>query len=182
MGLFRKLFSKKEEITTNNINEVLNLGEYFYFMTYEEHYQEFLNGLTNKNKVISELFVFRGWTTQLGFRIFSSKPDISERIIGEIFNQGKLGKKLLAQLEHVDIEKETGEEYIDLVDNRWQIYDAEFINNKTDENPIPTLQICSKLSDFCNINDPLKLALISIDFFKHLDKIKDDAIKCGLFK
>lgn len=101
MRLFDRLFGKKQPLTTENINEKLNIGEYFYLMRYNEHYSEFLSGIENKNKVIAELFVFRAWTTQFGFRLFSSQPEVSEEIIGQVFNQGKLGKGMLNQFEQV---------------------------------------------------------------------------------
>lgn len=182
MGLFDKLFGKKKRLTTENIHERLNLGQYFYLMSYSDHYSEFLTGIKNKNKVIAELFVFRAWTTQFSFRIFSSQPEISEEIIGQVFNQGKLGKGMLNQLEQVDIESETKREYVDLVDSRWQDYDKAFIENKNSETPIPTRQICGKLTDFCELQDPMKFIWICTDFIKHLDSIKQEALKTGLLK
>src|SRR5690606_35367873 len=104
MGLFDKLFGKKQPLTTENINEKLNIGEYCYLMSYNEHYSEFLSGIDNKNKVIAELFDFRAWTTQVGFRLFSSHAEVSEEIIGQGINHGKIGKGMLNQLGQVDIE------------------------------------------------------------------------------
>lgn len=182
MGLLDKLFGKKQPLTTENINEKLSIGEYFYLMSYNEHYSEFLNGIENKNKVIAELFVFRAWTTQFGFRLFSSQPEVSEEIIGQVFNQGKLGKGMLNQLEQVDIEVETNREYVDLMDSRWQDYDSIFIENKNSETPIPTRQICGKLTDFCDIHDPMKFIWLCTDFIKQLDGIKQEALKNGLLK
>lgn len=182
MGIFDNLFGKKKSLSTENINKKLNIGEYFYLMSYNNHYSEFLNGIENTNKVISELFVFRAWTTQFGFRLFSSQPEVSEEIIGEVYYQGKLGKELLNQLEQVDIEFETNREYDNLINSRWQEYDSVFIKNKNSENPIPTRQICGKLTDFCDLRDPMKLIWISTDFIKQLDSIKHEAIKTGLLK
>ncbi len=183
MGLFENLFSERNEITLENFNKKLKLGEYFYLMTYQEYYKNFLEGLNNKKKIISELFVFRGWTTQFGFRLFSSKPLISEKIIESIVAQGKqLGIRMLNELEQVDIEKETSMRYIDLIDSRWQEYDNMFIENKSSELPIPTRQICGKLEDFCEIKDPAKFVWICNDFILHLNNIKEDAIQTGLLK
>lgn len=182
MGLFHWLFAKNENLKPENINEKINLGQHFYLMTYRNHYSEFLEGVENKKKVIAELFVFRAWTTQFGFRIFSSQPELSEMIIGQIFNQGKLGKGMLKQLEQVDIEKETNSEYVDLIDSRWQEYDKIFIENKNSETPIPTRQICGKLTDLCDIQDPMKFMWICTDFIKHLDNIKQESLKTGLLK
>jgi|SRR5690625_2977130 len=183
MGFLKSLFGNKNGVTLQNFNEKLNLGEYFYLMTYKEYYQEFLQGLENKNKIIAELFVFRAWTTQLGFRLFSSQPQISEKIIESIVAQGKqLGKGMLNMMEQVDIEQETNMQYMDLIDSRWQEYDKVFIAHKSSELPIPTRQICGKLEVFCEIKDPAKFTWICTDFISHLNKIKEDAIEKGLLK
>ncbi len=182
MGLLGKLFGKQDTLTADNINERIKLGQHFYLMNYSGHYSDFLDGVDNKKKTIAELFVFRAWTTQLGFRLFSSQPTLSEIIIGEVFNQGKLGKGMLSQLEQVDIEIETNEEYGDLVDSRWQAYDKIFIDHKNSETPVPSRQVCGKLTDFCDIKDPVKLMWLCKDFIKHLDTIKQEALKTGLLK
>lgn len=183
MGFLKKLFRTKSEITIQNFNEKLNLGNYFYLMNYKEHYEEFLEGLENEERVIAELFVFRAWTTQLGFRFFSSQPEISEKIIESIIAQGKqLGKEMLKMMEQVDIEKETNLEYMDLIDSRWQAFDKAFIDNKSSELPIPTRQICGQLTEFCDIHDPTKFVWICTDFIAHLNQIKETAIEEELFK
>lgn len=182
MGFFDKLFGKKQKLTTKNIDEELDLGQYYFLMNYNDHYSEFLDEIENKNKVISELYVFRAWTTQFGFRMFSSYPEISEKIIGQIFNQGKLGKGMLKDLEGVDIEFETKLEYAELIDKRWQKYDKKFIKNKNNKTPIPTTEICSKLTTLCDIHDPMKLMWICTDFINHLESIKEESLKVGLMK
>ena len=182
MGLLGKLLGKQNILMADNINEKINIGQHYYLMTYGDHYTDFLDGVDNKEQAIAELFVFRAWTTQFGFRLFSSQPMLSEQIIGEVFNQGKLGKGMLNQLEQVDIEFETGKEYVDLIDSRWQEYGNVFIDNKNSKTPIPTREICGKLTDLCSIQDPLKFMWICADFIKHLDSIKKEAIKVGLLK
>lgn len=152
-------------------------------MNYKEHYEEFLEEVENEKKVIAELFVFRAWTTQLGFRLFSSQPEISERIIESIIAQGKqLGKGMLNMMEQVDIENETNLEYMDLIDSRWQAFDKAFIDNKSSELPIPTRQICGQLTEFCGIQDPAKFVWICTDFIAHLNQIKESAIENQLLK
>lgn len=178
MRVFDKLFKKKKSIDIEN----LDVGEYFYLMSYNENYTEFLSGIENKNKVIAELFVFRAWTTQFGFRIFSSQPEVSEEIIEKVFNQGKLGKGMLSLLEHVDIEIETNREYVDLINNRWQEYDKMFIEHKNSEIPIPTREICSRFLDFCDVHSPIKFIWICTDFMKQLEIIKQKALKIGLLR
>ena len=176
MVIFEKLFKKKTSIDIEN----LDVGEYFYLMSYNEHYTEFLSGIENKNKIIAELFVFRAWTTQFGFRIFSSQPDVSEEIIGKVFNQSKLGKGMLRLLEHVDIEIETNLEFIELMNNRWKEYDSIFNKYKNSEISVPTRQICSRFLELCDVNSPVKFIWICTDFTKQLEIIKHKALKIGL--
>lgn len=178
MGFLKNIFGKKDVVTLQNFNEKLNLGEHYYLMTYQEHYEEFLQGVKNKNKVIAELFVFRAWTTQLGFRLFSSSPIISEKIIESIIAQGKqLGIGMLNMIEQVNIENEINMPYIEIIDSRWQDYDKVFIANKSNDLPVPTRQICGKLTDFCEIQDPFKFTWLCTDFITHLNKIKEQAIQ-----
>lgn len=182
MGFLKKLLGINSGITIQNFNEKLNLGEYFYLMNYRDHYEKFLEGLENEERVIAELFVFRAWTTQLGFRLFSSNPEISEKIIESIIAQGKqLGIGMLNIME-VDIEKETNLEYMALINSRWQVFDKAFIDNKKSGLPIPTRQICGQLTEFCEIQDPTKFVWICTDFIAHLNQIKEAAIETELFK
>lgn len=182
MGFLRNFFDRQDSLTANNINEKLKIGSHFYLIKYNDQYADFLDGVQNKKKVIAELFVFRAWTTQFGFRVFSSQPVISEIIIGEVFNQGKLGKGILNKIEQVNIEVETNLEYEDLIESRWHEYDKVFIDNKNSETQIPTRQICEKLTEFCKIKDPEKFIWICIDFVKQLETIKQEALKSGLLK
>jgi hypothetical protein len=181
MGFIKKLFGFSEEITTDNLNEKLDLGQHFYLMDYKDSYSEFLEGLKNKNKIIAELFVFRAWTTQFGFRIFSSKPQVSEEIIGQVFQQGKmLGIGILEETQGINLEKELNGKYVDIVDEKWQEYDALFIKNKNSEPQIPTRQICGQLTENCDIQDPTKFTWLCTNFLEHLDNIKKEALDSGL--
>lgn len=66
--------------------------------------------------------------------------------------------------------------YMDMIDSRWQDYDKVFIAIKSSDLPIPTRQICGKLTDFCGIQDPFKFTWLCIDFITHLNKIKEQVI------
>lgn len=182
MRILKRIFGKSESQTKGNILEKISIGSYFYLMNYKEHYSEFLEEIKNEDKVIAELFVFRAWTTQFGFRMFSTQPDISEEIIGQVWNQGKLGIGMLNQLENVDIEKEFQLDYFELMENRWQELDRVFIANNSNEIPIPTRQICSQVMNFCGIKNPFKYMWLCTDFVNQLDKIKHEAINTGLLR
>lgn len=168
-----------ESFDKNIVNKI-DLGKYFYLMKYKEHYQEFLSGVSNKSKVISELFLFRAWTTQFGFRIFSSHENVSEKIIYEVVNLGNtLGKGTLLILEGIDIEKTLNNEFISLLESRWQEYDKVVICYRN-EVAIPTRQIISKVCDQCNIKDPMKFVWLCIDFLSHMEQIKKESLSLGI--
>lgn len=182
MNFFKNLFGISDEITKETINEKLDLGKHFYLMNYKDHYSDFLDGLDNTSNKIAELFVFRAWTTQFGFRIFSSKSEVSEEIIGEVFNQGKvLGIGILEKTQGINIERELSGKYVDIVDKKWQKYDRIFIENKNSEPKIPTQQICGQITENCDINNPVKYTWLCTNFIQHLDEIKQEAISSGLF-
>ena len=69
-----------------------------------------------------------------------------------------------------------------MIDKRWQLYDNAFIDNKSSELPIPTMQICAILTDFCDIRDPEKFVWLCTDFINQLEEIKQEAIEVGLLK
>jgi len=176
MKFLKNLFSRKKEITVENINEHINVSKYFCAINYHEHYFKFLKGIRNKDKVIAELFIFRAWTTQFSFRFFISKLDISEEIVAQVFIQGRFGKELLYELEDVDIEMETQIKYRELIDNRWQMYNRVFVKNQSLEMPLPTRQICNQLTEICNIQDVMKSFWICQDFLEHFGNVKQEAL------
>lgn len=162
--------------------ERIDIGKYFYLMNYGQHYSNFLESSPNKSVAIAELFIFRAWATQLGFRLFSSKPAVSEEIITQVFNQGKLGAAMFSKLENIDIQKILNKDYVTLMDERWQEYDRIFISQKSPEAPISTRQICGRVSDLCGVKDPIKFVWLTTDFVDHLAKIKIEAMQLGIFK
>jgi len=98
MDLFKNQFGSKTNNTPKDSSKI-DFSKYFYIMNYSKHYAEFLEGVPDKSKVISELFLFRAWTTQFGFRMFSPNEEISEKVIYEIVNQSNtLGKGCFVEL------------------------------------------------------------------------------------
>tara|TARA_Y100001958_G_C21187591_1_gene516334 strand:- start:764 stop:1312 length:549 start_codon:yes stop_codon:yes gene_type:complete len=181
MGFFGNIFGNKETLSTENVRK--KIANYYVknlSIIFGEHYEDILNGVDNKKKMIAELFVFRFWTAQFGFRIFSSQPVISEKIIEIIYNEGKLQMESIHKDEEVDIESELNKKYDDLIDSRWQEYDKVITENDSDS--LPTMKLCGKLLDFSGGSDAGKLYLMSTDFLSHLNQIKQEAIKIGLLK
>lgn len=173
MGLFKNQFGSKSNNTPKDPSKI-EFGKYFYLMKYGEHYAEFLEGVPEKPKVISELFLFRAWTTQFGFRMFSPNGEVSEKVIYEIVNlSNTLGKGMLQAIEEFDIEEILGGTFMGLLQERWQEYDFAFVNNRK-EGYIPVKEICFKVCDFCEVEDVAKLLWITQDFLTHFELIKSE--------
>lgn len=181
---FRGIFKKQSnhQLSTDNVGDKLKIADFYFLFKYREHYLDFLVDTNNQDRVISELFVFRAWTTQFGYRLFTSDHEISEKIIDLTFNLGQMGIGMLKLMDSVDLENEFSNDYQTIFDERWQQYDKLFIDYRDTEPPIPTWRICGGLMKFCNISDPIKYTWICEDFLKQLNEIKNEAINKGLFK
>jgi hypothetical protein len=96
-------------------------------MDYRSHYKDALEGLGESHMratVLAELYIFRAWTAQFGYRIFSSNAGLSEKLIGETVNSTKyLGLDLFQEVHGFSIEDALDAEYMSLVEDRWQKYD-----------------------------------------------------------
>lgn len=84
MGFLKSFF--RGDSSSPDIVRKIDLGKYFYLMDYPQHYAEFLSDAPDQKLAISELYMFRAWTTHFGFEIFSSNKNISERITYELWN------------------------------------------------------------------------------------------------
>ena len=158
-----------------------DVGRFFYRLNYSRHYSDFLKGALNPQRATAELFLFRAWTTQFGFRVFSSDADMSEVLIAEVINQAKyLGKEVLREIDGTDVEEDLGGRFIDLLDERWRAYDQAFLQHKDAEPPIPTRAICAKATDYCGVSDPIKFVWLCQDFIAQLEAIKRESVKAGL--
>ena len=71
MSLFRRIFSRQKEISA----AAAKIDEMTYLLNYERHYGEALTGfagLCMRAGAPAELYLFRGWATQFGYRIFTA--------------------------------------------------------------------------------------------------------------
>jgi hypothetical protein len=75
MGFFQKLFGKTPEINVSTAK----IDEQVYLMNYRDHYASILGEHSDPRR-LAELFLFRGWTAQFGYRIFSSNPTASAKL------------------------------------------------------------------------------------------------------
>jgi hypothetical protein len=163
--------------------EKINLGKFFYLMDYAEHYKKFLKDVSDIPKVISELFFFRAWTTQLGFKLFLPSETNPEKFSLEISNQDKIfGKKMLFHVNRIDIEKTLNDKFINLLDDRWDFYDKIYFDFKDENPPVPVKEICGKLMEYCGIDNNEKLNLLQKDFSDNLEQIKQELIKLEIVK
>ncbi len=158
-----------------------NFGKHFYLMDYRQHYSKFLDGSIDQKRTLSELFLFRGWTTQFGFRIFNSQEHLTDEILNNIVNSATtLGVGIFNVTHGFDPQEILGKKLIDLIENRWQAYDA-IVEGSSGSSQIPTAALVGAAMRRSDIHDPSKFVLLSSDFMKHLMQIKDDAIDLGLF-
>jgi hypothetical protein len=158
----------------NNINKnkdikSLNLETHFLNLNYITHYNNLFSSLDFEinSKIIAELFIFRAWQTQFGYRIaFGNSNNITELIISEVIELCKKGNKLLLKRYNTNIEKELNNSIINIINYRFLEYDDLFIENNMENGKftIPTLKLCGKALDNCGIIDPSILVQFSVDF------------------
>jgi hypothetical protein len=134
MGLFGTFFGAA---SAADIVKGIDLGGFFYSDNYKESYPSLLNSTDSSNRSrIAELYLFRAWVTNLGFRVFTSRKEVAERVTYEVVNlSNTLGRAVLAMEYGVEFEKISNVDYMTLLDSRWQHYDAVLLANQTDESP-----------------------------------------------
>lgn len=116
--------------------------------------------------------------SQFGFRIFSSRPDISERVIYEVVNlSSTLGRAALVSLHGVHFERIYPTDFMSVLESRWQEYDSIFMQSQTQEQPFAHFQICGAVSAHCGPKDPIKSVLLAKDYLLQLNEIKEEAIR-----
>ena len=161
-----------------DVEREIDLGHYIYLFDYTTHYRDFLALTANPTLAIAELFLFRGWVTQLGFRIASSHPEISERILGQTVNlTDTWGRVSLVAKHGVRFERLFPSDFMDILESRWQQYDSIFIQRRTEQNFVASFQICSAVASHCGVNDPLISMMLEPHYLSQLMEIKEDAIK-----
>src|SRR6266436_1637661 len=81
MGLFSSFLGRRGP--SPNVAREISLDDYLYLFDYGRHYSDFLSGMSDRARAIAELFLFRGWATQFGFRMFSTHPELYVSIMHE---------------------------------------------------------------------------------------------------
>ena len=177
MGLFTKLFRKTPEINV----ATAKIDKQVYLMNYRHHYATILNEHVTPRR-LAELFLFRGWTAQFGYRIFSSNPAASEKLLGETVNASKYLGLAAFQFAHgYSVELELGADYISLIQDRWQSYDHVIVATRPKPG-IPTWEIAACLTDRLGVADPLVMFGLAKDFLLQLELIKRTAIDIGVLR
>lgn len=175
MNLFNKLFGSSNASKPANTRQVsTGIDEFVYLLDYRAHYGQVL-GQHMSDKALAELYLFRGWTTQFGFRIFSAKPEVSEQLITQTVTYTMhVGQKLFYEKHNINIEECLGNSYMNLLDSRWQSYDLIFVNNKNGDN-FAAPQITWQLMKHLNINDVIVSMMLEGMFSIHLLAVKERA-------
>ena len=156
------------------------IDELVYLMNYRDHYADIL-GAHVTDRRLAELFLFRGWTAQFGYRMFSTNPEASEKLIGETVNASKyLGLGIFREVHGFSVESELGSDFLTLIEDRWYDYDHVIVT--TPKAGIQTMEIVSVLTKRLDVSDPVVTYRLSIDFLSQLDVIKRTAIEIGLLQ
>ncbi len=178
MGFFKRLFCKSAEINAASAR----IDEQVYLLNYRDHYADILQEYLTECR-LSELFLFRAWTAQFGYRVFSSDPEASERLIGETVNAAKyLGLGVFQQFNGFSVEEELGAEFISLVEDRWRHYDVVVSTMPLAANNLPTMEIIGVPANRLGIADAAVTYALSMDFLLQLDLVKRTAIEIGILR
>jgi len=176
MGLLKKLFGKPPEINASTAK----IDQQVYLMDYCAHYADILGDYITPLR-LAELFLFRAWAAQFGYRIFSSNRDASEKLIGETVNASKyLGLGMFELVHGFSVENELQMDFISLIEDRWRDYDV-VVSTMPRADRLPTMEIIAVLTNRIDIADPVVTYKLSIDFLVQLDLIKRTAMEIGIF-
>jgi hypothetical protein len=175
MNLFKNLFARTPKINA----ATAKIGEQVYLINYREHYADILqNHITPR--CLAELFVFRAWATQFGYRIFSSNSKASEQLIGETVNASKyLGLGIFERVHGFSVERGLGADFMALIEERWRLYDL-VVSTMPKLSHLPTMEIISALTERLCVADPDVTSKLSLDFLLQMDFIKRTAMEIGI--
>lgn len=183
MNLLKKLFKPKEKVDFQSAH----IDKFTYLLDYRKHYSPmFSKSISGKSiplsdEAIAELYLFRGWATQFGYRIFSSDLEISESLIGETVNSTKyIGLDVFNKMHNCCLEQTLGGQYTRLLSSRWRAYDEQIVGNMGDG--IPVNLIVNQLLKNIGTSDPILFVRLSNDLLSLLDQIKTRSLKIGLLK
>lgn len=152
-----------------------------YLLNYNSHYAPILDKYLTR-RALAELYIFRAWTAQFGYRIFSSDPEFSDKLIGETVNSSKyLGLGVFYKTHGFNVEEELRGDYMSLIEDRWQHYDV-IVSASSGEGSLPAAQIIFALAEKLNIWDAEVAKRLARDFLTQLDFCKRTAIEIGLLR
>lgn len=159
---------------------IAKIDQQVYLMRYDSHYLEVLGDqLTHRR--LAELLLFRAWTAQFGYRVYSSDRAASEKLIGETINATKhFGLAAFKLMHGFSIEAELGADFITLIEERWREYDL-VISTMLKPERVPVMAVAATLARHLEISDPAITSRLAIDFATQLDFIKRTAQEIGVF-
>lgn len=112
-------------------------GKFYYLMSYKEEYADFYEGLEIPDRVLSELFLFRFWLTQCGYRLCKPEELSKDEILKDIIPNGlTLGKGMFEWINSVNLERSLGENIVELMESRFHLYDSAFISGTCASDPL----------------------------------------------
>ena len=164
MGFFSSLLGRRGP--SPNVAMEISLDDYLYLFDYGMHYLGFLSGMSARARTIAELFLFRGWATQFGFRMFSTHPELSVSIMHETVNllANTLVRAMLAAEYNVKFEQLYADDFTSLLHSRWQHYDGIFRESRTEKDRLAAFRICAASTEHCSARDPVKAMLLTADY------------------
>lgn len=175
MSLFSTFFGAA---SAADIVKGIDLGGFFYSDNYKESYPSLLSSTASSNRSrIAELYLFRAWVTNLGFRVFTSRKEVADRVTYELVNlSNTLGRAVLAMEYGVEFDKISNVDYIILLDSRWQHYDSVLLANQTDESPFADSAIAGAVLQLCrSVGDPISQMSVASGYLIQLAQIREVA-------
>jgi hypothetical protein len=122
------------------------IDEQVYLLNYRHHYSSILEDKATPAR-LAELFLFRAWTAQFGYRIFSADVSASEKLLSETVNASHyLGLPVFQQLHGFSVEEVLGDSFLNLIEDRWHDYDSAVIGARL-PGSLPTIAIVSALTN-----------------------------------
>jgi hypothetical protein len=157
------------------------IGEQVFLLDYRSHYASIV-GQSVPNARLAELFLFRAWTAQFGYRLVLTDQDpLSDRLIGLTVNSCKyLGQAVFQMIHDISVESELGADFIALIEDRWRQYDLPLISTRPAVDGLPTWKIISDLTTRLNIADPCVTTALAWDFLRQLEYVVQTATELGI--
>ena len=182
MGLLASLFGLAP-VPSPDIASKLDLGCHFCSFDYRKNYSSLLTEAYNPALVISELFMFRSWVTQLGFRIFCSYPEITDRILYKVIEISIInGPGSLLLMHDVQIDRCIAGDYATVLQVRWHRYEDVFRGRQSREDQLASFPVCASVIAACGPPDPLHTMTLAASYLMQINAVKEMAISNRLLK